>query len=448
MNAVAGAPAVAGSARPEARTGREAGGDVDAAAARIVLLGTGTVGSAVLARLAAWSGTRLGDRLSLVQVANTRRSIADTRGLCPERASTVFLSALRGQPAYSAGQGEPAASEPGQPVAAHGKDVASHPGALHLGIDDRADQWPAGTAAHPLKALRARALDGAESDRAGVAAALGGRGTRILIDATASDAVAGHHAQWLAQGIHVVTACKLGQGTSLARWRAIQQACVRRDACYGDSATVGAGLPLLRSIRELRAGGDRIHAIAGVLSGSLAWLFHHYDGLRPFSGFVRDARDAGYTEPDPREDLSGEDVRRKLLILARAAGTQLDVHDIDVQSLVPAPLARLPAAQVDAALSALDAPLRERYAQAWKDRAKLRFIARLEGIDQGQVVARVGLEALDAGHPLAGGCGTDNRVAIWSDRYCDQPLLIQGPGAGAAATAAALLDDVLRIARR
>jgi len=281
-----------------------------------------------------------------------------------------------------------------------------------------------------------------------VAAALGGRGTRILIDATASDAVAGHHAQWLAQGIHVVTACKLGQGTSLARWRAIQQACVRRDACYGDSATVGAGLPLLRSIRELRAGGDRIHAIAGVLSGSLAWLFHHYDGLRPFSGFVRDARDAGYTEPDPREDLSGEDVRRKLLILARAAGTQLDVHDIDVQSLVPAPLARLPAAQVDAALSALDAPLRERYAQAWKDRAKLRFIARLEGIDQGQVVARVGLEALDAGHPLAGGCGTDNRVAIWSDRYCDQPLLIQGPGAGAAVTAAALLDDVLRIARR
>ena len=280
-----------------------------------------------------------------------------------------------------------------------------------------------------------------------MALALGDRGIRIVIDATASDQVAERHAGWLAQGLHVVTACKLGQGTSLARWRAIQQACVYGDTRYGDSATVGAGLPLLRSIRELQAGGDRIHAIAGVLSGSLAWLFNHYDGLRPFSGFVRQARDAGYTEPDPREDLSGEDVRRKLLILARAAGARLDVDEIDVQSLVPEALAGLAKAQVDAALPALDTPLRERYAQAWKDRARLRFIARLEGIHHGRATARVGLEALAADHPLASGAGTDNRVAIWSDRYCDQPLLIQGPGAGAAVTAAALLDDVLRIAR-
>jgi homoserine dehydrogenase len=200
---------------------------------------------------------------------------------------------------------------------------------------------------------------------------------------------------------------------------------------------------LLRTLRELQAGGDRIHAVAGVLSGSLAWLFNHYDGLRPFSKFVRAARDAGYTEPDPRDDLSGEDVRRKLLILSRAAGHALEADAVQVDSLVPDALAALAPGDVDAALPSLDAPLRERYAAAYKNGEKLRFIARL----QAGGLATVGLEALAADHPLAGGAGTDNRVAIWSDRYREQPLLIQGPGAGAGVTAAALLDDALRIAR-
>jgi len=355
------------------------------APAHIALLGTGTVGSAVLARLTGWSATPLGDRLSLVYAANSRLAVRARRGLCPD--ATRLMMARRTvlpQPAGDLG------------------DVAS---ALH-----RTD-------------------------------------TAIVIDATASDAVAAHHAEWLAQGIHVVTASKLGQGTTMARWRAIHAACERGGTRYGDSATVGAGLPLLRSIRELQAGGDRIHAIAGVLSGSLAWLFNHYDGLRPFSGWVREACAAGYTEPDPRDDLSGEDVRRKLLILARAAGAALEADDVDVGSLVPRELATVPRPDIDAGLATLDAPLRERFADAWKSGGKLRFIARLQGIQAGRVHARVGLESLDPGDPLAGGTGSDNCVAIWSDRYREQPLVIQGPGAGAAVTAAALLDDVLAIAR-
>lgn len=347
--------------------------------ARIALLGTGTVGKAVLARLAGWEGTALGDRLSLRYAANSRVGF------------------------------QPSSSE----------DALAR---LNVRDASAPDSIPA---AHAL------------------IAALGDRGLRIVIDATASDAVAERHAQWLAQGIHVVTACKLGQGTSLARWRDIREACAYGSTRYGDSATVGAGLPLLTSLRALQRGGDRIHGIAGVLSGSLAWLFNHYDGLRPFSGFVRQARDAGYTEPDPRDDLSGEDVRRKLLILARAAGVALDSHEVDVASLVPPALAALPADAVDDALQELDAPLRNRYADAYKRGEKLRFIARLENGH-----ARVGLESLPADHPLAGGAGTDNRVAIWSDRYREQPLVIQGPGAGAGVTAAALLDDVLEIASR
>ena len=345
------------------------------APARLALLGTGTVGSAVWARLAGWHGTPLGQRLSLVHAANSRYALGNPAGI-PSDAGELLL------------QHAPQASS----LAA---------------VDD----------------------------------ALAGTGTRIVIDATASEAVAAQHAHWLARGIHVVTACKLGQGTALSRWQAIQAAQRAGGSHYGDSATVGAGLPLLRSLRALQAGGDRIHAIAGVLSGSLAWLFNHYDGKQPFSGFVRQARDAGYTEPDPREDLSGEDVRRKLLILARASGFPLEAEAVRVQSLVPPALAALPREALDAALPALDAPLRERYASAYKDGAKLRFVARLDVDGR----ATVGLEALPAEHPLVGGGGTDNRVAIWSDRYREQPLLIQGPGARAAVTPAALLGQALGI---
>ncbi|MEO5963218.1 MAG: homoserine dehydrogenase [Thermomonas sp.] len=342
--------------------------------ARVALLGTGTVGSALWSRLAAWDGSSLGGRLSLVHVANSRIAVSNRKGI-PANTLEIFM---------------------------HNMPQASS-----------------------LEAVDA-ALDGA--------------GTRIVIDATASDAVASQHASWLARGIHVVTACKLGQGTTLERWYAIQSARHAGGTHYGDSATVGAGLPVLRSLRELQAGGDRIHAIAGVLSGSLAWLCNQYDGLRPFSGFVREARDAGYTEPDPREDLSGEDVRRKLLILARAAGYPLAVDAVQVDSLLPAGLAALALEDVDSGLQQLDAPLRDRYAAAWNKNEKLRFIARLQ-----DGLATIGLEPLAADHPLAGGAGTDNKIAIWSDRYREQPLMIQGPGAGAAVTAAALLDDALAI---
>lgn len=363
---------------------------------RIALLGVGTVGRALLQRLDALAGSALTQRLQLVHVANS------TQRFDP---SSV---------------------------------------AAGVGVRKRATKsqgWCDGPSAAPVRHPLPL------GDGLGAATtALGTHGTRILIDATASQAVAEQHARWLAQGIHVVTACKLGQGTALARWRAIRAGCAHGGTHYGDSATVGAGLPLLRSIRELQAGGDRIHGIAGVLSGSLAWLFNHYDGMRPFSALVRQARAAGYTEPDPREDLSGEDVRRKLLILARAAGFALDADAVEVDSLVPATLAALSKDDVDAALPLLDAPLRERYAEAWKRGEKLRFIARLERGDNGCVQARVGLESLPADAPLAGGTGTDNRVAITCDRYRPQPLLIQGPGAGAQVTAAALLDDVLRIA--
>lgn len=402
------------------------------------MLGTGTVGRAVLQRLQDWRDTCFGGGLDLVHVANSRQAWhatptggLDASGLSP---ADVRRSAS-GQPpdaaanAWSLGdEGERCIRRAGNtrsPCAdAISTDTVGAPGS----------NVPNGPVL-PTPLAAGTGLDSAIH-------ALGPHGLRILIDATPSEQVAAQHAYWLERGIHVVTACKLARGTALEQWQAIEHAKTLGHTHYGDAATVGAGLPLLRSIRELRDGGDRIHSIAGVLSGSLAWLFHHYDGMRPFSALVRQAREAGYTEPDPREDLSGEDVRRKLLILARAAGVALDAADVRVDSLVPSALSILPTNEVDSGLDLLDAPLRARYAQAWKNNEVLRFVARLE---DGR--ARVGLESLPSSHPLAGGAGTDNRVAIHSDRYPEQPLLIQGPGAGAEVTAAALLDDVLRIVR-
>lgn len=348
--------------------------------ARVALLGTGRVGCAVLARLARLSGDSNQPAFRLVHVANSRVALQSKSGLDPASTSSRARTALAG---------------------------SSH--ASRLDDVDRALQ---------------------------------GSGQRIVIDATASATVADLHARWLRRGIHVVTACKLARGTSLARWQEVEQAQGDSSATYGDAATVGAGLPVLRAIRDLRAGGDRIHAIAGLLSGSLTWLFDRYDGVRPFSALVRDARDAGFTEPDPRDDLSGEDVRRKLLILARAAGVLLDPHAIASQSLVPDALRSCEVAGVDTALRHLDAPLRERLAEARQVGNVLRFVARIDSHG-----ARVGLESLSPDQAMSGGTGTDNRVAIWSDRYADQPLIIQGPGAGADVTAAALIDDALRAAR-
>lgn len=264
----------------------------------------------------------------------------------------------------------------------------------------------------------------------------------IVVDATASEEVAGWHSRWLASGFKVVTANKAATGGNLNAFQIIQHQIKN----YGDAATVGAGLPLLRSLRELRAGGDTIHGIAGILSGSLAWLFNHYDGMRPFSAFVREARSQGYTEPDPRIDLSGEDVKRKLLILARTAGYALEADAISVESLLPSSLANADIKDVDSQLESLDAPLRARFLAAHRVGRRLRFVARWEQAHSNQAAqARIGLEELAPDDALANGSGCDNRVAIWSDRYPVNALVIQGPGAGAEVTAAALLDDVIRL---
>jgi len=239
----------------------------------------------------------------------------------------------------------------------------------------------------------------------------------------------------------VVTANKALAGGELAGWRALQAA-QAGGACYGDSATVGAGLPVLSTLRRLRRCGDALLTLEGVFSGSLSYLFNGYDGSRPFSALLREARERGYTEPDPRADLSGEDVARKLLILARNAGFTLGADEVQVEGLVPEPLRALDAEAFLERLEELDAPLAARHAEAASRGHVLRFLARLN--QRGH--ARVGLAEVPASHPAARLYGTDNQFALTTTRYHAQPLVIQGPGAGPEVTAQALLADVLALA--
>lgn len=264
---------------------------------------------------------------------------------------------------------------------------------------------------------------------------------RVIVDATASAELAARHPEWLARGCHVVTANKALAGGALMGWRALQEA--RADGvAYGDSATVGAGLPALSTVRRLRACGDRITRIEGVFSGSFSYLFNHYDGCQPFSTLLQEACVLGYTEPDPRADLSGEDVARKLLILARAAGYPLRRADIEVENLVPEALRDVPRDEFLARLGELDRPLAQRLAAARGRDHVLRYLARFDADGS----ARVELAEVPVTHPAAHLLGADNLFAFSTARYAQRPLVIQGAGAGPEVTAQALLGDVLEIA--
>ncbi len=264
----------------------------------------------------------------------------------------------------------------------------------------------------------------------------------MIIDCSGSADVADRYAGWLAAGIHVVTPNKQAGAGPLPRFHAIRAAAAASGARFRYEATVGAGLPVITTLRDLVDTGDEVTAIAGIFSGTLAWLFNKYDGSVPFSALVAQARAMGYTEPDPRDDLSGVDVARKLVILAREAGRDLSLEDVQVESLVPEPLRQSSVEDFMEHLHGVDAAFATRL-QAARDRGNvLRYVAQLPASGP----ASVGLVELPASHAFANLQLTDNVVQFTTRRYCDNPLVVQGPGAGPEVTAAGVFADVLRVA--
>jgi aspartokinase/homoserine dehydrogenase 1 len=264
---------------------------------------------------------------------------------------------------------------------------------------------------------------------------------RVIIDCTASGDVARHYAAWLAAGIHVVTPNKKANSADMASYRALHEARRTGGSHYLYEATVGAGLPVIQTLRDLRETGDEVTSIEGIFSGTLAYLFNVYDGSREFSDIVAEAKQRGYTEPDPRDDLSGMDVARKLIILGRELGMALEMSDVRVESLVPEGLEQGSIDEFMARLPRHDAAMRRRFEAARAAGKVLRYVGRL-GADG---TATVGVVELDARHAFANIALTDNVVRFATSRYCNNPLIVQGPGAGPEVTAGGIFADLLRL---
>lgn len=264
----------------------------------------------------------------------------------------------------------------------------------------------------------------------------------VLIDCTASDDVAQQYAGWLERGIHVITPNKRANTAQLEYYRRLRQANRAFGGHYLYETTVAAALPVVQTLRDLVQTGDEIYEIEGILSGTLSYLFNSFDGSRSFSAITAQARDLGYTEPDPRDDLSGMDVARKIVILAREMGLPLELRDVDVKSLVPEALQQ---GSVDTFLAALpdyDAPLEERRRTAAAEGKVLRFVAVVDRAGR----ASASLREYPGTHPFARIQLTDNIVLFRTSRYHENPLVVQGPGAGPDVTAAGVFADLLRLA--
>ena len=264
----------------------------------------------------------------------------------------------------------------------------------------------------------------------------------VMLDCSASSAVAEQYPRWLAAGIHIATPNKKANSGPLELYTRVQAARRAGASHYLYEAAVGAGLPIITTLRDLRETGDEIVRVEGIFSGTLAYLFNVWDGSQPFSAIVRDAKAKGFTEPDPRDDLSGMDVARKLVILGREMGMRLEVADVALEGLIPAHLATCPPEEFMERLGELDAPMLARLESARGAQRVLRYVAAL---DAASGRASVGLVELERSHPFANINLTDNIVQFVTSRYHQNPLVVQGPGAGPAVTAAGVFADLLRV---
>jgi aspartokinase/homoserine dehydrogenase 1 len=263
----------------------------------------------------------------------------------------------------------------------------------------------------------------------------------IFVDNTANEKIANLYSKYLKENIAVVTCNKIACSSSYSNYNTLKKLSREYNAPFLFETNVGAGLPVIDTLKNLIASGDKVTKIQAVLSGSLNFIFNNFDENNSFYEVVKQAGVEGYTEPDPRIDLSGVDVMRKILILARESGTKLELNDIKNESFLPK--SSLDAASVSDFMVTLKKEanhFNELQKNAAKNNCRLKYVAEF---DKGK--AKVGLQEVDFNHPFYNLDGKDNIVLFYTERYKEQPLIIKGAGAGAAVTASGLFADIIRI---
>ncbi len=263
----------------------------------------------------------------------------------------------------------------------------------------------------------------------------------VFIDNTASPKPVEFYEEVFKSNISVITCNKIGNSASYKQYKTFHDAAHQHGVDFFYETNVGAGLPIIRTLKDLMNSGDRIAKIEAILSGTISFIFNNFKGDANFHDVVKEAQEKGYTEPDPRDDLSGKDFMRKILILARDAGYPMEEADVHIENMLPQ--ACLEAQTVEdfyAALKAEDAFFAKLKAKAAAENKVLRYIGKLE---DGK--AAITLQMVDESHPFFTLSGSDNIISFTTDRYRERPLVVKGPGAGAEVTAAGVFADLINV---
>ncbi len=263
----------------------------------------------------------------------------------------------------------------------------------------------------------------------------------ICIDCTADHGIKDYYPNILSGNISISTANKVAASDSYENYRKLHRLALQHNVHFLYETNVGAGLPVLSTLEGLVKSGDKVESIKAVISGSLSYIFNNYDPGKSFKELIIEARERGYTEPDPREDLSGQDIKRKLIILSRVAGHELEQEDVIVEPLLPESC--MSAESIDEFFVELDnhdERFRELIEKAHKKGAKLRYVASL---NEGN--ASINLEMVKESSPFYNLASTDNMIVIHTTRYKERPLVVQGPGAGANVTAAGVFAEIIQL---
>ncbi|MBL0133118.1 MAG: bifunctional aspartate kinase/homoserine dehydrogenase I [Chitinophagaceae bacterium] len=268
----------------------------------------------------------------------------------------------------------------------------------------------------------------------------------VFADVTANNEVAKVYDQLLMKSINVVACNKVAASSSYAYYKKLKDLSREFNCQFLFETNVGAGLPVIGTLNDLLRTGDKVQRIEAVLSGTLNFVFNNYNGEKKFTDVVKQAQDEGYTEPDPRLDLSGVDVMRKIMILAREASEHIEMDDISNNAFLPASCMEGSVADFYASMAKEEAHFKSLYDAAAKEGKILKFVASYEADPSGKSKgkASVGLQHIDPAHNLYHLYGKDNIVLFYTNRYPDQPLVVKGAGAGAEVTASGVFADIMR----